>query len=79
MNLRHIFVPYKKEPIISIQSWSVRWKSFSGSLRYPDIKEEIEFFINEGEANLFANSLREAFKFLRINENCNKVIITENK
>ncbi len=47
------------------ERWSVRWVSLCGSERYPDQREEANFFTSESDAQMFKEQLRKSQEFLK--------------
>jgi hypothetical protein len=62
---KKIFAPSGAQmELAAFENWTVRWHSRYGQYA-GDTREEVEVFLNEEDANTFADSLRAAYKLLR--------------
>ena len=78
---KKLFVPSgEKAELTAYKSWIVRWRSYHESYSLANLRDEAEIFPSQQDAEMFAQSLRDAFELakcshytVRVEENQSKL------
>ena len=63
--INEIFSKIKVKDAEGTEVWVVSWTSWSGSVNYPDHKTNFKAFLSIKDAELFAESLKDAHNLLQ--------------